>query len=423
MPACALATLAISKIKGLSSALYEPPFPAVSPKREIDTRASSIVATTRAALPARRRDRWLALAGMLQLGCRIAAASGLVDQGFTHTPVVRTDYVAPDEGTAANPLTISDCHYGQNPCPALHSVFSQSNAWSLNWPAGCMAGTCPNYWTLTINNEVADSLSNPGPPDVSLPYASPGTGLMAFNALYGDDNFPGDTLWRAHLILNFWFTNPQYGGNPFLGIGAFAGHGNPGYPGMLNPSNANSPSVLRFDARLWEANLPQPISEFQQSTIVFWVQVFASWGPHPKAIQIALFHQASGSYIATPTLATIPWDWRYMESAYYPGAIFVSTRAEDLRSLCGIGMPAMVLHEDVHYELDLQRLFQCMSDRGMFVDGNGHDEPLPSTADIPVTIVNWADEGTGVNGSLWTDVHSMTMTSMRTDGIFANGVD
>jgi len=351
-----------------------------------------------------------------------ACADGLFDQGFVQVPVVRTDYIDADAGTAANPLRISACHYGQDPCPALHAVFSQSNAWSLNWPDTCAAGTCPNYWTLTLNDEAADSLSNSGPPDVSQPHAWPGQGMMGFNALYGDANFPGDTYWRAHLVLNFHFPDPQFAGNPFLAFGAFAGHGNDQRIGALNASSPSTPSVLEFDARLWESNLPQPVWELQQSTIVFWVQVFADWGPHPKAIQIALYHQASAGYLATPTLATIPWDWRYVDSAYFPGAIFVSSRAEDLDGYCGMHVPGLVLHEDVHYSIDLQQLFQCMSDHGLFVDGQGHPEPLPPTEDIPITIVNWANEGTGVDGDLWTDVHDMRMTT-RADPIFANGFD
>jgi len=352
-----------------------------------------------------------------------AYADGFFDQGFVQTPVLRTDYADSSAGTSLSPLRISDCHYGQDPCPTLHSVFTQSNAWSMNWPSACLPGYCPNYWTLTLNDESADSLSNSGPPDVSQPHAWPGFGMMGFNALYGDDNFPGDAYWRAHLVLNFGFPDPQFAGNPFLAFGAFASHGNATRLGALNPSPSTVPSVLEFDARLWSSTLPEPAWEYQQSTIVFWFQVFANWGPHPKAIQIALFHQASGGYLATPTLATIPWDWRYMDSAYFPGAIFVSSRAEDLRGYCGMSVPSLVLQQDVHYSIDLQQLFRCMSDHGLFVDGQGNDEPLPTTSNIPITIINWANEGTGVNGSLWTDVHNMRMTPTRPDPIFANDFD
>ena len=44
----------------------------------------------------------------------------------------------------------------------------------------CLPGYCPNYWTLALNDETADSLSNSGPPDVSQPRARPGHGMMGF---------------------------------------------------------------------------------------------------------------------------------------------------------------------------------------------------------------------------------------------------
>jgi hypothetical protein len=360
----------------------------------------------------------------LLLACGDACASpGFFDQGFTRTPIIRTDYYGAFAGTADAPLAISGCHFGQNPCPKLNTVFSQSNYWSLNWPEGCLPGACPNYyWTLTLNDENADSLSNSGPPDVSLPHAWPGAGIMGFNVLYGDQNLPGDPYWRAHLVLNLWYQDPQFAGNPFLGFGAFASHGNGDNLGALNPAPDGVPSVLEFDARLWDANLPTPVYQYQQSTIVFWVQVFANWGTHPKAIQIALFHDASGGYLATPTLATTPWEWRYMDSAYYPGAIFVSTRAEDLDGYCSMRVPTLVLQQDVHYSIDLQKLFQCFSNHHLFVDGSGNEDPLPATANIPITAVNWADEATGVQGDIWVDVHNMRMTNLR-DDIFAAGFD
>jgi hypothetical protein len=363
------------------------------------------------------------IVGALLVAAADADASyGFFDQGLVQTPVVRTDYSSADAGTAVAPLAISDCHFGQNPCPLLHSVFSQSNYWSLNWPEGCQPGSCPNYWLLTNNDENADSLSNSGPPDASLPHAWPGNGIMGFNVLYGDDNFPGDTYWRAHLVLNFWFTDPQFAGNPFLGFGAFSSHGNGGNLGSLNPSPPGVPSVLEFDARLWGKNLPTPVYEFQQSTIVFWVQVFANWGAHPKAIQIALFHEASGDYLGSSIPATTPWEWRYVDSVYYPGAIFTSTRAEDLTSYCSMRVPRLALQQDVHYSIDLQKLFRCFSDHGLFTDGLGNNDPLPATANIPITAVNWADEGTGVKGDIWVDVHNIRMTDVA-DGIFAAGFD
>jgi hypothetical protein len=51
-----------------------------------------------------------------------------------------------------------------------------------------------------MNNEDAFSTLNPGPPNASLPRALPGAGIMGFATLFGNDNFPGDTHLRAHLV-------------------------------------------------------------------------------------------------------------------------------------------------------------------------------------------------------------------------------
>jgi hypothetical protein len=59
---------------------------------------------------------------------------------------------------------------------------------------------------------------------------------------------------------------------------------------------------------------------------------------------------------------------------------------------------------------------------GLFVGCQGNDEPLPTTNNIPITIVNWANEGTGVNGlAVGPTCSNMRMTSTHPDPIFANG--
>jgi hypothetical protein len=47
----------------------------------------------------------------------------------------------------------------------------------------------------------------------------------------------------------------------------------------------------------------------------------------------------------------------------------------------------------------MNALFRCVSNRNLFT------EPMPSTLDIPVIQVLWANESTGIDGDLWTDVH------------------
>jgi len=163
---------------------------------------------------------------VLATAASVASATGFPDQGFSSgLPRVRTDYNQSNEGTAANPLTRTACLYPPSgsppfvsPCATGPNVYSQSNYWRQNWPASCdVAGANCLYWVLGLNNEDAQSTLNPGPPDASLPRANPGAGIMGFSTLYGSDNFPGDTLWRAHLVLNIssGFNNPAPGATPF----------------------------------------------------------------------------------------------------------------------------------------------------------------------------------------------------------------
>jgi hypothetical protein len=94
-----------------------------------------------------------------------ASAEYFFDQGF-QSAVVRTDYDAPDQGTIANPMTMSDADV-LYPCSDLLLVFpcieptfnisnpesaplyySQAFPWSFNG-----GDTASNFWVLSLNNE------------------------------------------------------------------------------------------------------------------------------------------------------------------------------------------------------------------------------------------------------------------------------
>ncbi len=363
-----------------------------------------------------------------------AATVGFYDQGFTQTPVVRTDYQSTTAGTATNPLQASGCHYGQNPCPVLRTIWPQSNYWAQNYPVDCIPGyTCPpHWWTLVMNNEPTDEDGNLGPPDASLPHYQPSTSIanifsdifadsfdgsgdvMGFVTLYGNDNFPGDTYWRAHLVLNSYGLNPVRGGIPYLGFGAFNGHGNGGPVAVLNA--AGSPHVLQFKSRLWGVELPQPCcgpGTTQLQTVTVWLTLIATWGTHPKMIQVAIYHisrdpqhlEIPDPYLGAPSPQNshVQWEWRYPQGAFYPGAIYASLKADDMGTFCGMQIPTLALDQDVSYSVDLQQLFECMNNHDLF------DEPLPATPNIPVTGILWSIETTGIDGYSWVDVHDMRM--------------
>jgi hypothetical protein len=328
------------------------------------------------------------------------------DQGMTRTPVVRTEYVYPDTGTATRPLVIGECLWGG--CGSQRTVYPQSNYWQYHWPCViCVSPLQPNlYWSILLNNEPRNSNNNSGPPDASLPRASPGHGLMGFSTLYGNDNFPGDTYWRAHLVLNFVsFANPVFGGIPFLGFAEFSNRGNNGRPlGYLQPSSSGYPSVLSFAAQLWGAGPPTPIpGGSQPATLASYVWVLANWGTKPKAIFITLYHYNIQNSVPPDDPAGYHFNWPITQSAFYPGADIVYIDAEDLDDYCGFGVPALIHRKDVDYSIDLTALFRCVDDRLLFT------ERMPPTNDIPVTQVLWANESTGVDGYLWVDIHDQKM--------------
>ena len=328
------------------------------------------------------------------------------DQGMTQAPAVRTEYVYPDTGTATRPLVIGTCLWGG--CREERTVYPQSNYWRSNWPCLiCVDPVQPNlYWSILLNNEPRTHSNNSGPPDASLPRASPGHGLMGFSTLYGNDNFPGDTYWRAHLVLNFVsFANPVFGGIPFLGFAEFSDRGNAGRPlGYLQPSSSAYPSVLSFAAQLWGAGPPTPIpGGSQPATLASYVWILANWGTKPKAIFITLYHYNIQNSVPPGDPARYHFNWPITQSALYPGAEIVYLDAEDVDEYCGFGVPTLIHRQDVDYIIDMTALFRCVDDRLLFT------ERMPPTNDIPVTQVLWANESTGVDGYLWVDIHDQRM--------------
>lgn len=326
------------------------------------------------------------------------------DQGMRQKPAVKTEYVDPKTGTGAQPLVIGTCLWGN--CAPERLVYQRSNAWQQNLDCDpCTGPPRPDsYWAVLFNNEPRADPHNPGPPDASLPRAAAGAGLMGFETLRGQN--PPDKQWRANLVLDFVaYSDPVFGGIPFLGFGEFSNRGNRGRPlGYLRPSSSAKPSVLSFGARLWQVVPPIPIvGTTQPATLATYVWALANWGTKPKAIFITLYHYNIQNSVPPGNPAINHFNWPITQSALYPGAEIVYIDAEDMAYYCGFDVPLLAPQQDVAYRIDLTALFSCVSKRNLFT------EPLPSTADIPVTQVLWANESSGVDGLLWIDVHDPQM--------------
>ncbi len=368
----------------------------------------------------------LLIAGQTPLA---AVTYGFADQGF-HQASIRTVYDSAYEGTALDPLTLtSPCLWSSSQsivgCPTGPTVYSQSNWWRQNWDNNCGAYYPCTYWVLLMNNEPAFNNCNSGPPEASLPRAEPGAGIMGFTAITG--SLGGETFPRAHLVLNLYHPNPCDSGYgiPFLSLMADRDRGNGGRtPGALNPSASSIPSKVRFTARLWDMGLPDCPActggDFIQpgkGYLDFALWAVAEWGGKPRMLFVNLIHRnieyftpAEDPNSKQPPLpgATgrdFEWNWPIAEDTLNPGADLALFEAEALPSLCNYTLPVLsgTPGEEITYTADLQKLFRCASDRGLFRDR------MPATADLPIKTVGWKNEGIGQNGAIWTSVHGMEM--------------
>ncbi len=359
----------------------------------------------------------------------LSHADGLPDPNFDQSPPsISTEFVHSDEGTNSNPLTITPCIFpgGGGECSAnAPDTFSQSNYFASNFSNwGCTVpwGLCPPHWLLIMNNEDAFGKDangnpvNPGPPGASLSHAWPGYGIFGFDALY--DNRPGQGRWRAHMVLNVssQFPNPSNDKIPYMAFGAWAGRSNPGPVGYINPSSNNRKTILRFGATLWDMIMPDERTKdgkVQDAGVMAAVVAIADWGTHAKAIEIHLGHLGVLFNYGNQQIGARNWNWPIVESVYYPGARFVYVNADSLGTLCGMTVPRIYVGQTIQYSIDLNALFQCVDGLVGITPGGGVEpmflEPLPSTADIPITSVSWAVEAAGKDGGTWIDVHNMRM--------------
>jgi hypothetical protein len=74
-------------------------------------------------------------------GVEAATQYGLWDPG-SRSATLRTPYLDPAEGTAANPLSLDDCTWRESitGCPSGPLVYRQSNHWTQD-PGHCGVGT------------------------------------------------------------------------------------------------------------------------------------------------------------------------------------------------------------------------------------------------------------------------------------------
>ena len=325
---------------------------------------------------------------------------GFWDEGFTN-PKVRTNYDSLYEGTGKDPLTITSCLFSD--CPRFPSTYSTSNAAALNLASFSER----QYWVLLDNNEPSnDNGCNSGPPDTSMPHSSPGEGIFGFAPII--DTAIGEDFHRAHLVLNSNFANPCLGGIAYMSFGAHSNRGNvdpAGNSKRLGALNATPgiPHTVSFVTKLYEYERMQ--------AALYRLVVVATWPDDqgrdlPRMIQLNLFHDGDDDSSAGGP-GKLRWSWPFAEDTFFPGAEVVYFDAEDVQALCsGYSVQRITssnTNVDLSYDIDLQPLYQCAARWG------GWSNAMPTTANIPITSVDWAVEGQSRSGALWVAVHNMRM--------------
>jgi len=348
------------------------------------------------------------------VGLASVAEAGFYDNGFVN-PKVRSDYNDPLAGTVGHELSIGPCLFpgvttdaggiviipgcidtSTNPpsipgaSATLPTDWSLSNFFSQNNPGS-------RFWVISANNEPYFNTGNSGPPNQSHAIVIPGepATLMEFTLL--TNSLPGESFWRAHMIVDNSGGNPVAGGIPFLGLGADVRRGNGELAGTLGGDLA----LTSFTARLWDtAYTPGP-----NAAAFLYVFAFAQWGGIPHGVFIQLYHEG---YDASDPSTGIKgmhfhWDWQFTQSFYSPGADLAYVDAEDVLWACGNTSVAAVQPQvDTAVIVDWNRVFRCMSNAGLF------DTPMPSGL-VGLLGVHWAVEVAGPADKIWASVHGMTM--------------
>jgi hypothetical protein len=333
---------------------------------------------------------------------------------------VRTNHDSPIEGTAQNPLSFGTCLFPGVPdgpeqilkpgCLASPPVFQQGNAFSQNNPDA-------TYWVLVNNNESPwNHPGNTGPGLQSLQHSWPGNGVFGFNAIWG--SLVWDTYWRMHIVLNNSLGDNPLGFDavPFSSIGAAANRGNGGAIGAMNSSVR--PNRVRFNSRLWQqldgtwVHPQLPSGHHPVWVVGHYVYITSEWGGIPRWFLLHLYKDSRVGVLGTDryewSTNASPglfrrWNWQTLESTFYPGAELAYMDAEDLQQWCGFSVQTLPAPgSEVSYTLDIEQLFRCASNNGLF------SSPMPTSGEVPITGVHWANEVNG-NAAIWTTVDGMAM--------------
>lgn len=377
----------------------------------------------------------------LLVGCSVAkgATTGFVDQGFKRPEIVSdinslSYWIAPCRypGQRVFPEQLNRYHYDNgrwyevinshsktiDPCQHTGLVFNQQN----HYQSFAVADPIPRSWVLSANFEPA-FLTGLAMPNQSLPVENQLNPSSAFVLQINESSKAGK---RLYLSVNARHRVSGQLGLPFLGVGAFANRTAQGKPlghlatGKYKRQNDRLLfSLTAVDSLIQGVDQPLPIGEVKQYSGLQ-LFLFSRWQGENRMISLGLAYGSGIADLGIKTWLTKKWNWPIYGSYFDGGAELVYTTGKAVKQLCGMdtGFPDDYLltanTQDQgfiprDYQIDLSKLFRCLSDHGAF------SETMPEKA--PLTGVLWAVEATASSqeGGLYGDSLAVVLENMRLD--------
>lgn len=366
-----------------------------------------------------KRNPKMVVVLLAALASGTACADDFWDQGFKDG-AWRTDFISDLAGTPLSPLTYdSNCLFPELLCGNSPLVGEPTSA-------GTSAGGPEDrYWVVSINNEpafenlIGGSVAVTGVPGQAHPLPQSGQMWTYYPESFTVqvDTEAGEDFPRAHMIVRHMGPTNSHdekgaGGIPFVSVGAQANRGNGDAVGVLN--KPLGPHNVRFTANLFDWK--------NSDDSVMWAFLYAisAWPDEAgniiqRGVFLTLKHMGEDSDYSAPDNPGHPFDWNWpiRESFFYPGVDWGFIDSEDLNSgpaawHCGFTVPAMTEKlTDYRFNVDLQKLFECASRRGLF------RTPMPESGELPIKGVHWAVEMSGADAYLWMAVHGMEMSGFK----------
>jgi hypothetical protein len=352
-----------------------------------------------------------------------AALAQFTDQGF-NDPRVSGDFADPTYGSEANPLIIGSClfyHPDDPSCQNPPRSFQVTNTFK-NYPGPFAISP----WNLHYNNEPWETQFVGPPGQTLMPSVNLATSTIGFSTQMQSQI--GESMTRAHMSINHLVPNNHplgYGAIPHVSIGEFSSRTGRILGTLNDPNGANR---LSFVQRIWDAR----INETKGSVYFNEIYAFSEWGGKPRAVFLTL-QQHNYNYDYDVNInGFVPgvngqWNWPINGSMFYPGGdlgyfkLFYTPYG--VPSCEGVveGLPIVDTASDHRYTINLQRAFECASDRGLF------DTPMPRDQVLPIKTIGWDTEGTREGTLLWASVHDMRLLrasdKIPQAGVFASKAD